>query len=570
MALELFDVAHYVLWQGHADVGRLIALSRAFYGANELCDSAYGLARATYGYYRRTRLQHAAAVGNTSRVKLLLDAHADVHADNDYALALALKNVHVETARLLVARGASAAKAVDCEHQPLIASPGTDADSFRALLRELAAPPNVSFADALIVALVNHDAERVTEYVEVGLAEMEAHDATPNHYYRGYMLELLYEEVVPSKRPHAVATVRALLAHRSFDAEDALKMAGILARAHNDGISWVSELCRGPAATAFPDLALWASASAGLVPEAEALLLSGADPMRQLLIGGEDCAIITAGNEGHRAVVELLAIVFWEDNENGDIVLLAAAACGADKLVAQLLGSGAFAGWNDNMSDCPLTAAIRKGHIETVHVLLANPSASLAPYFFAIEDGNNHYHALYAWEKVCSAPNATVMAKLLLEHGALATSAALIGAAGADDGTHVLTVLLDGGGDACCAYNGDMRHISGTFNTSPLHAAAAAGCLASVSLLCERGANLETEHVSEQYVQRSNDGHFTIRRETALLIAAREGHTSVVAALLDRGANVHARGIMGRTALYYAQMGGWVDLQRTLEAKGAC
>ena len=56
---------------------------------------------------------------------------------------------------------------------------------------------------------------------------------------------------------------------------------------------------------------------------------------------------------------------------------------------------------------------------------------------------------------------------------------------------------------------------------------------------------------------------------TAMMAAARDGHTDVVKLLLEKGANVHAQDSDGWTALMYAAEGGHFELTKTLLASGA-
>ena len=585
---SLFDVAHYALWVGHHDVGRLIGLSRAFYDADEFFDGEFGLSRevylsSTWGK-SRTRLQHAASVGNTLRVRRLLDAGADVHAGNDLALRLALANAHAETAILLVDRGASAAAAVYRDGEPLCASSSCDVSAFRKIVRELASPPLVSYAHSLLIALVNLDADGVAKYVAAGMAELDSTVKDEQERFDSWSTPL-NDNVIYGGGATSVATARAFLTHDSFGAEVVLDTAGRLAAEHRaDAVAWVKELCAGHLAATHKGLALWAASSAGLVDEAAKLLASGADPMHDEGLGGEEFAIVVAGYAGHRAVVELLAAeenfypgvnmerAFHSDNLDAEWALIAAASCGAHELVTRLLAGGVDdAVWARGES--PLSEAASKGHLSVVRALLAQRGASLAPYYGAIGDRDDPAYVASAWRDLCSAPsNAREIAELLIAHGARPSAAALIGAAESREGTPVLRVLLDAGGDACgtllCARNSSHKK-------TPLHAAAITGCLASVELLLDRGADVDAVRVTEgPYSHRNRSGPgglylCPLERNTALLLATRWGHSAVVAALLDRGADMHARCGMGHTALHYACACGWRDSQRVLEARGA-
>ena len=53
------------------------------------------------------------------------------------------------------------------------------------------------------------------------------------------------------------------------------------------------------------------------------------------------------------------------------------------------------------------------------------------------------------------------------------------------------------------------------------------------------------------------------------MIAASNGHTDIVKALLDKGADVNARGNKGSTALMFAAYNGHTDIVKSLIDKGA-
>lgn len=77
---------------------------------------------------------------------------------------------------------------------------------------------------------------------------------------------------------------------------------------------------------------------------------------------------------------------------------------------------------------------------------------------------------------------------------------------------------------------------------------------AAAELLLDRGANVNA---------RDNAG------VTALMLAARNGHTALLRRLLDRGATVEARTRDGWTALTYAAWTGHPDVARRLLTAGA-
>lgn len=86
--------------------------------------------------------------------------------------------------------------------------------------------------------------------------------------------------------------------------------------------------------------------------------------------------------------------------------------------------------------------------------------------------------------------------------------------------------------------------------TSPLMEAAGHGELPYVRLLLERGADLQ---------QQSKTG------QNALILAASEGHTDVVAELVGYGPNLDVLDSLGMTALGYAKLFGYKEMVSILE-----
>jgi hypothetical protein len=196
-----------------------------------------------------------------------------------------------------------------------------------------------------------------------------------------------------------------------------------------------------------------------------------------------------------------------------------------------------------------------------VRALLAESDASVAPYRFIVRDSFRDDDTKTAWQELSSWTDGPLIAALLLERGARPSTIALIGAASASEGAPILRVLLDGGGDARCVYRNG--HAFRPPTQTLLHAAAAAGCLASVELLCERGAAIEAVHVTQETKFVKGGKRVTVEsRDTALLLAAKGGHADVVAALIERGADAHVRCAEGRTALFYAYAGGCTGAAR--------
>jgi ankyrin repeat protein len=127
---------------------------------------------------------------------------------------------------------------------------------------------------------------------------------------------------------------------------------------------------------------------------------------------------------------------------------------------------------------------------------------------------------------------------------------------------------------------------NGVVRSLLLVAVAFAGLKWPVSLLLEKGANIETnsnnspnpsdtkdmitllqENMQWSFSQKLE--HALLNGETALIAAAREGHEVVVRLLLEKGANVDAEDKGCRTALMWASQRGCVPIAKVLLEKGA-
>jgi hypothetical protein len=118
--------------------------------------------------------------------------------------------------------------------------------------------------------------------------------------------------------------------------------------------------------------------------------------------------------------------------------------------------------------------------------------------------------------------------------------------AAASGEVRLLDYLLAGGADP------DVRAPGGG---SALGAAAAAGQTAAARLLIARGAHVETRT--------------RLTLDTPLTEAAQMNQLDMVRLLLDRGADVHARDVMGRTALDWARENSNADMVRLIESRSA-
>ena len=127
-----------------------------------------------------------------------------------------------------------------------------------------------------------------------------------------------------------------------------------------------------------------------------------------------------------------------------------------------------------------------------------------------------------------------------------AQSATPVADAARDGNAAAVRALLDKGADARAAHGDGM---------SALHWAAMKGDVELVAILVRAGANLKAAT--------------RIDEVTPLLLAAENGHTAVVRALLDAGADANATDASGTTALMLAAGAGAADAIRSLVERGA-
>jgi ankyrin repeat protein len=111
-------------------------------------------------------------------------------------------------------------------------------------------------------------------------------------------------------------------------------------------------------------------------------------------------------------------------------------------------------------------------------------------------------------------------------------------------------LLIDAGID----FEGQASYLGGIFHGNPLYIASKKGNSKIVTLLVERGANVNACNYYQQ---------------TALHSAAYQGGVNMVQLLLDQGGDVHARNQIGETALHFSARRGDLKAIAMLLDRGA-
>ncbi|XP_032593584.1 protein TANC2 isoform X3 [Drosophila grimshawi] len=290
------------------------------------------------------------------------------------------------------------------------------------------------------------------------------------------------------------------------------------------------------------------------------VLLAGASPDHRTDYMGDAPILCIAAHEGILPMVSLL-LEFGADvgltNSQGCTPLILAAMRGHCDVVRRLVAAGSSLGQLDTTQRCALVHAARMGHLSVVQYLLA---CDWSPRARSQDVGR-----------------------------ALALQQALIGAA-AQAHVKILEDLLDLNEhelDDELGVNVNVNALEPSSGELALTAAARHGCLDAVSILMSRGAQIDARNrqgytalwlavkeghrsVVEQLLQRGAllDEPLGQARKTPLMIAAEEGHLELLELLLGRGAALEAEDHEGFTALSWACLRGHLTAARYLIEHG--
>ncbi|XP_041937519.1 ankyrin repeat domain-containing protein 50 [Alosa sapidissima] len=503
-----------------------------------------------------TALRSAAWGGHVEAVRLLLEAGAEVDgcdAEGRTALRAAAWGGHEEILLTLLHHGAQVDRADREGRTPLTAAAFMGHRDAVEILLDAGADVNLADGDgrtALSVAAL----------------------CAPGSGGRGYgeVVSLLLDRAAnPAHRDRDGMTPLLLAAYEGH--EEALEL---LLEAGAD----VDETAGSQPTAVAAVTPLLAAASMGHAGAVNRVLFWGAAV--DAIDGEGRTALCLAAAHGNLEVVRALLDRGLDENHKDDLgwTPLHAAACEGHRAVCAALterGSMARVGELDVEGRTPLVLAAQEGHCSTVRLLLDRRSP-------IDQRGYDGHSALSA----ATLQGHGEVAELLMRRGADtdvrdAEGRPLLYLLVLEGHLNMASLLMDKGGVPLESRDSEGR--------TALHVAAWQGNAAAMTLLLGRGADANARdaegrtplhsigwrgHVSAGRVLVEARGvilDLACRQQgaTALSIAAQEGHTEVVAMLLQKGADPDHVDSYGRSPVKVAGKRGHFDIVRLLESYGA-